>query len=268
VQRPQNRDGQDFRIAVQGERIVGLAESSLREQNGRKVRFFKLVVDPPMRRRGVGTALLSALVALDAPDARVAFQTLAASTWADGIEFLEQFEFQHIESEIGMGCASLATIAESSPPEFSIERVEGPLDYAEDVARIHNTAFASDVAFRAYTASEMAELLAEEGQELWVVRDAAQVLGYCRLEREPKQTWLEEIGVDPSRQRRRLGLALADCALRTIGIDQEHPAGLNVSSVNRPARSMYQRLGFVVRSEMRRYSASQSLLNDRLSGNS
>lgn len=255
VRRPQNRGGQDFRVVFDDECLIGLAESSLRDEGGRTVRFFKLLVEPSMRRQGIGAALLRDLLALDTPDENRSFQTLASSKWQDGVAFLEAFGFSHIESEISMGCSSLTKLARSSSADVSIERVETPLENAEDVARIHNAAFASDVAFRAYTASEMAELLAQEGQELWVIRDASRILGYCRLEREPKLTWLEEIGVDPRRRGQGLGIALAYQALQTIGIDQERPAGLNVSSINRPARSMYERLGFVVRNEMGRYSA-------------
>jgi mycothiol synthase len=243
---PQNQDGQDFRVVLHNGRLVGLAESSLRDQNGRKVRFFKLLVEPSMCRQGVGSALLRELFALNAPDDSLSFQTLAASKWTDGIAFLEELGFSRIESEINMRCSSMTTPARSPPGGVSIEQAETPPIHAEVVARIHNEALAADAAFRAYSASEMAELLAEQGQELWLIKDGSRIVGYCRLEREPKLIWLEEIGIDPSLQGQGLGTALAHHVLRTIAIDGERPAGLNVSSVNRAARSMYHRLGFVM----------------------
>ena len=208
---------------------------------------------------------MAELLTLDAPAADLSFQAVAASKWMDGIAFLEAFGFSHIESEISMSCSSLRTSAESSLTGVSIERVETPALYADVVARIHNAAFATDVAFRAYQASEMADLLAEDEQELWIIRDVSRVVGYCRFESEPKQIWLEEIAIDPSDQGKGLGTALVYHALQTIGIDRGRSAGLSVSSVNRAALAMYQQLGFVAGNEKRRYSAQQLNLNTRIS---
>lgn len=265
ISRAQNHDGRDFRVVLHNEQLVGLAESSLRDQDGKRVRFLKLLVQPPMRRQGIGTALLVELLSLDTPADDLSFQAVAASKWVDGIAFLEASGFSYIESEISMSCSSLRTNAESPSIGVSVERVETPALYGDMIARIHNAAFASDVAFRAYRASEMADLLAEEEQELWIVRDASRVVGYCRFESDPKQIWLEEIAIAPSDQGKGFGTARAHRALQTIGIDQERPAGLSVSSVNRAALAMYQQLGFAIRNEKRRYSAQQANLNARIS---
>jgi mycothiol synthase len=264
VQRPLNRGGQDFRVAVQGGQVVGLAESSLRDQSGRSIRFFKLVVEPSMRRRGIGTALLRELLVLNAIDDTLSFQTLAASDWQDGIPFLEGLGFAHIESECTMRCSALKPLAPALTDGAVVERIEVPPDAADDVTRLHNAAFASDVAFRTYSAAEMKQVLSEANQELWIIKDRSGILGYCRIEREPKLTWLEQIAIDPKHQGQGLGIALAYRALRAIGIDEERPAGLNVSSVNVKARAMYQQLGFAVRREVRRYSLSQLDLMKRI----
>ncbi|NTI41386.1 GNAT family N-acetyltransferase [Rhizobium rhizogenes] len=264
MQRPHNRGGQDFRVAVQDDQLVGLAESSLRDQGSHSVRFFKLVVDPSMRRQGIATALLRELLALNAVGDAISFQTLAASDWGDGIAFLEGLGFSHIESEITMRCSALKHLALALPNGLVIERSDHPPHVADDVARLHNVAFASDVAFRTYSVTEMKHILSEENQELWIVRVRSHVLGYCRIEREPKLTWLEQIAIDPRHQGQGLGIALAFQALQAIGIDEERPAGLNVSSVNEKACAMYQKLGFVVRREMRRYSLPQFDLIERI----
>ncbi|MFK0165870.1 GNAT family N-acetyltransferase [Rhizobium sp. NPDC090279] len=264
VQRPHNQGGQDFRVAVQDNQLIGLAESSLRDQDGRQVRFFKLVIDPSRRRQGVGTALLKELLALNAPDSAVSFQTLAASDWPDGLAFLERLGFLHIESEITMRCSSLSAQAPALSDGIVVERSATPLYLATDVARLHNAAFASDVAFRSYSVAEMEQILAEKGQVLWVVRDRYRILGYCRMECEPGLIWLEQIAIDPNHQSRGLGMALAYGALQAAGVDRGRPAGLNVSSVNGTARSMYQKLGFAIRREVRRYSLSQLDLIGRM----
>ena len=46
-------------------RLVGLAESSHRDQSDRSVRYCKLVVDPEFRRQGIGAALLTELLDID-----------------------------------------------------------------------------------------------------------------------------------------------------------------------------------------------------------
>lgn len=267
IQRPQNNGGRDFRVILHGGRLIGQAEASLRHQAGQCVRFFKLVVEPSLRRQGAGTALLREILTLDASREPVSLQTLASSDWHDGIAFLEAYGFSHIESEIGMRCSSLPALAPPVTHGFSIERCTTPSSVAEDVARLHNIAFASDASFRFYSVSEMKALLGEEGQELWIIRDASAILGYCHLEREPGSTWIEAIAIDPDRHGQGLGLALAHAALSNAGIHDNHVAALNVSSINGAARSIYRKLGFVSRRETRRYSAQHSGLNDRLSQN-
>src|SRR5712691_1915277 len=59
VELPHNQNGRDFRVAEHDGLLVGLAECSLKDQEERKVRFFKIVVDPTTRRRGVASALLA-----------------------------------------------------------------------------------------------------------------------------------------------------------------------------------------------------------------
>ena len=264
VQRPHNKGGQDFRVAVQDNQLIGLAESSLRDQDGRQVRFFKLVIDPSRRRQGVGTALLKELLALNARDSALSFQTLAASDWRDGLAFLERLGFLHIESEITMRCLSLSAQTPVLPDAVVVERIEAPWHLAAEVADLHNAAFALDVAFRSYSVGEMQQILAEEGQVLWVVRDHSRILGYCRMECEPGLIWLEQIAIDLGHQSRGLGMAPAYGALQAAGIDHGRPAGLNVSSVNGKARSMYRKLGFAIRREVRRYSVSQLDLIGRM----
>ncbi|WP_321382348.1 GNAT family N-acetyltransferase [Rhizobium sp.] len=264
IGRPHNHGGRDFRIAVRDDKIVGLAESSLRDQNGQRVRFFKLLVEPSMRCQRIGTALIAELLSLDTLADDLSFQALVANQWTDGIAFLEAFGFCHIESELSMRCSTLVRLQQTLDVGIVVEQTLTPAVYAENVARIHNTAFATDVAFRAYSSDEMAKILDEDEQELWIIRDAAAVLGYCRLEREPGQTWLEEIAIDPAYHGRGLGRLLVYQALQRMEIDREHPVCLNVSSINRSALSLYQRLGFVISNEKLRYSARQVDLKERV----
>jgi len=116
-----NRDGRDFRVALCGEKLVGRAESSLKEQSGRQVRLFKLVIEPSMRRRAISSALLEELLTLDAPDDNLTFQSLASLDWATGLAFLNASGFLHIESKLSFRCMSL------TPPNVLVNFAE----YAE-----------------------------------------------------------------------------------------------------------------------------------------
>lgn len=169
-------------------------------------------------------------------------------------------KFHPRRSQLTLRCTELRPTKLGLQAGVRIERCETPVDMAIEVARLHNAAFASDFAFRHYTGAEMAEILAEEIQELWIIRDGDAVVGYCRIEREPKFNWLEQIAIHPNQQKRGFGLALASVALQSIRIDGRSAAGLNVSSVNFAARAMYEKLGFILQRETRRYSASRTSL--------
>lgn len=264
LERPNTAGGRDFRIALLRGRVAGLAESSLRHQTSRRVRFFKLIVEPVSRRMGIGTALLRELLTLDETDASLHFQSLAAADWSDGIAFLEKLGFSHIESELRMRCVSLSAIASLPPARFSIERALKPAALAHDVTLIHNSAFEADIAFRRYTVSEMAKILAEDGQCLWIARSGSDIVGYCLLEIEPHLVWVQQLAIRPDAQRQGLGMGLAHQALLAQNVSQSRPAELNASSVNEGAVELYGKLGFAKTREIRRYGISQKQLEAAL----
>ena len=252
VRLPQNLDGGDFRVVRDGQRLVAVAESSLRSQGKHAVRFCKFVVDPAFRRRGIATVLLAELLKIDEPSGNLSFQFLASSTWTAALEFLKAFGFSQIESEIRMECSHLRRLS-GMPSAVSPERVTNPSSCATEVALIHNAAYRDDVAFRPFTAEEMARSL--EGCELWIVREGSRVVAFCCLEVGEKPVWLDSIAVAPDYQGRGLGTALAYRALQEAKVDADRPARLNVSSRNPRAISVYKRLGFSQCSERVRFSA-------------
>jgi ribosomal protein S18 acetylase RimI-like enzyme len=258
VRLPQNKSGRDFRVAEQDGHLVGLAESSLRDQGGRKVRFFKIVVDPAARRRGIAAALLAELVAIDAPGDGPSLQSLCSPSWHAGLAFLHALGFAHIESEITFRCSRLMAPSTTTPPGTSVYRVEKPEREAADLARIHNAAYRSDVAFRHYSPEEMMRAL--ESGDVWVAADGGHLVGFCQLEHESEMVWLESIAIDPTHQGRGLGSRLAHRALQAADVAPSRPAELNVSSVNRVAIKVYSRLGFEPRRERRRYAAPHDQL--------
>jgi mycothiol synthase len=253
VRLPQNANGRDFRVAEQDGDLVGLAESSLRDQGDRKARFFKIVVDPAARRRGVGSALLAELLAIDAPGDNLSLQSLCSPSWRAGSAFLDALGFAPIESELTLRCSSLMAPSTTPSTGTSIDRMANPEREAADLARIHNAAYRSDAAFRPYSAEEMMRAL--ESSDVWVATDLGHVVGFCQLEPEPDTVWLESIAIDPTRQGRGLGSLLAHRALQAAGIGPQRPAELNVSSVNAAATKVYGRLGFELARKRCRYAA-------------
>jgi ribosomal protein S18 acetylase RimI-like enzyme len=250
----QNQNGRDFRVAERDGRIVGIAESSLRDQGSRKVRFLKIVVDPAARRQGIASTLLTELLAIDESSDNLLLQSLCSPSWPSGLAFLKALGFAHIESELTLRCLRLIAPTVTTPTVLSIYQIAKPEDQAADVARIHNDAYRSDVAFRHYSPEEMVHVL-KDG-DVWLAAVGGHTVGFCHLECEPEIVWLESIAIDPTYQRRGLGRLLAYQALKAADICPARPAELNVSSVNRAAIQLYGLLGFEPNRERCRYAAS------------
>lgn len=253
---PQNRGGRDFRVAEQGGRLVGLAESSLRSQGQQRSRFLKIVVTPAARRRGIARALFDHVLAIDPADDDLAVQTLVSPDWRAGMAFVATLGFVPIESEIGMKCVEPLDPARTPDvARVGIERVQDPASRATEVARIHNAAFASDASFRRYSPEEMAQVLTDS--ELWIVLADGEVSGFCLTEPERNSLWIESAAIDPAWQGRGLGQLLVYRVLSAHGVSTRHPCWLNVSSRNAAALTVYHRLGFRPQHEARRFSATR-----------
>ena len=256
---PQNRGGRDFYVAEQSGNLVGLAESSLRDQGRHHSRFLKIVVAPAARRRRIALALFDHVLAIDGADDDLAVQTLVSPDWLAGMAFVSALGFVHLESEIGMRCVEPLEPARTlAAARFTIERVNDPTTSATEVARIHNAAFASDAAFRRYSPEEMAQVLTDS--ELWIASEDGQVSGFCLAAAERNSMWIESVAVEPPRQGRGLGQLLVHQVLSAHAVSAEHPCWLNVSSRNAVALSIYRRLGFRPQHETCRFSATRRQL--------
>jgi mycothiol synthase len=246
VARPGNQNGRDFRVAERGAMLVGLASVSHKQQDDRMVRLVRIIVDPAVRRRGIGSDLLASVLPPDAQAKTVWLQSLVRSDWDAGQRFATHFGFQAIEAEITMRAAQL--VPPTRPPHaVTFERVDDPSLHANVICDIHNAAFRSDVSFSRAEPREILERL-RGGLKLVIATAGKRVIGYACLEVEPDMTWLDGIAIDPQFQQRGVGRALAFHSLNLFA----GPAGacaLNVSSANEAAIRIYHELGFA---EMRR----------------
>jgi ribosomal protein S18 acetylase RimI-like enzyme len=255
---PQNRGGRDFRVAERNGQLVGLAESSLRDQGAHYSRLLKIVVTPEARRRRIGVALFDDVLAIDT-DTDLVMLTQASPDWPAGMAFVAAFGFVHVESKIAMKCVEPLQPARTlATARATIERVSDVTTCAAEVAHIHNAAFASDAAFRLYSPEEMAQVLTES--EVWIATEDGQISGFCLTEPEQSSMWIESAAVDPERQGRGLGQVLVYHVLTAHEVSIERPCWLNVSSRNAAALKIYRRLGFRPQHETCRFSARRGEL--------
>jgi mycothiol synthase len=256
---PQNNGCRDFRVAEHQDQVIGLAESTLKDQGDREARFFKLVVDPRFRRQGVATVLLAELLAIEGTTTDLSLQTLVSREWSSGVAFVAALGFEHLESEITMRCTHLAGLERvGRAKDATFERVGDVAGFASEIARIHNEAYESDASFRRVSAEEIR--LALDDEELWIVQAGGRVVGFCHLQAEAGLVWLESLAVEPASQGLGLGAELVLRALGSSRVSHDRPALLNVSSKNASALALYRRLGFLARHEKLRFSASRSRL--------
>lgn len=151
------------------------------------------------------------------------------------------------------------------PGEDLLRRVEvTPMTEAE-VAAYRSTAVASYAAER-QAAGESAELARRTseasfdellpggrpgpGQHLFTVRHGGERAGLVWVGRRwPAQAWVYDVEVEPSRRGHGLGAAAMVHAARWTRAEGMAWLGLNVFGPNAHARSLYERLGYVVEEE-------------------
>ena len=265
---PQFGGGRDFLVAQDGDKLVGVAESSFRDQGHRLMRNLKIVVDPAIRRRGLGMALLRAVLAQPPADGSLTLQANVWGDWTAGLGFLQRFGFVQVESEIFMRCRALRPTAEA-PAGLVIRRAAEVDPVLACVVEIHNAAYAGDAGFARVDVAGMRAALADV--QLWLAERGGEILAFAELESDDGKSWLESLAGAPAHQGRGVGAALATRAFLTDGVAVEgggegRPAGLSVSSAYPRALRLYERLGFAKGREKGKFAASREDLLARLGG--
>jgi ribosomal protein S18 acetylase RimI-like enzyme len=252
---PQNRRGRDFLLALSPEgSLAGLATSSLRAHPEGSARHFRVLVDPALRRRGLGSALLGAITRFDKGAATL--QTLCPEEWSAAAAFLTTMGFRAIDRELQMATSALSSVSLQSSGAWSISIETDIGAVAAEVAAIHNEAHCGTDAFVELDPAAMTKLLLSDGV-LWVARTTGTVVGFCHLVPGEREVWLENLAVRPTWRRRGVGAALASAALGGADIGSERVARLDVSEHNHEARRLYERLGFRREHSSTRFRASR-----------
>ena len=263
---PQFGYGREYLVATIDEaNLIGLAESSLRDQGMRRYRHLRFWVHPRHRRTGIGTGLLRAVLDQGPRERAMRLGGNIPADWDAGLAFARHFGFEMIEFESKMRCTALRPVR-NSPSDVAIAAVTkaAALALASRIAIIHDEAFADDAGFTPTTADDMRRTL--DGMDLWTASMAGEIVGYALIDPDDKGGLLETLAVVPEQRGQGIGAALAFRALDALRLGGERTADLGVSSMNPGARRIYESLGFVLRHDVGRYVATRDDLLARLNG--
>jgi mycothiol synthase len=238
-------------LATRDERVIGYL--NLAPVSGAAPPMGELVVAPDFRRRGTGTAMVTAAVDEAGADTRFwahgNLESARATAAALGFKPVREL-WQMRRSLTGLPPATM-------PAGITLRTYAGPGDDGE-LLRVNNAAFSWHPEQGGWTPDDLAERRAEpwfdaEGLFLAVDETTGRLAGFHWTKVHLDQPGLGEVyvvGVDPSAQGRGLGRALTLAGLHHLAArlsGQADPTALLYTEAdNAAAVRTYQRLGFEV----------------------
>jgi mycothiol synthase len=208
----------------------------------------EFVVDPEARGRGLGTALLEALLSRGTPDLRIwahgdhpAARALARSHGLAPVRELLQ-----LRAPVPVDPPS----ARPATPPLVIDTFRPGIDDGPWL-RLNARAFAFHPEQGSVTQSDLDELKKEawfDPADFLVLRDGRDPVGYCWLKVEDGVGEFYVVGVDPDRQGEGLGRRLMDAGFARLAARGIPTAALYVEADNVPAVNLYRSLGFATHS--------------------
>lgn len=207
----------------------------------------ELVVDPAHRGRGIGRALLDAVLAeADGSPASVwahgdhpAARALATATGLDRARELLQLRASVAEARAGLG---------SRPMPEGLALSSFTAADADDWVALNARAFASHPEQGRMTRGDLDDRAAEawfDPTALLLARDAdGRLAGFHWLKVEDGQAEVYVLGVDPDRAARGLGSALLAAGLDLLAARGHDEVDLYVEADNAPALALYRRAAF------------------------
>ncbi|QOD43388.1 mycothiol synthase [Clavibacter zhangzhiyongii] len=207
----------------------------------------ELVVDPAHRRRGIGRALLHAVlegagaspVSVWAHGDHPAARALAAATGLDRARELLQLRASVAEARAALG-------ARPMPDGLALSSFTA--DDADDWVALNARAFAGHPEQGRMTRRDLDDRAAEpwfDPSALLLARDAdGRLAGFHWLKVEDGQAEVYVLGVDPDRAARGLGSALLAAGLELLADRRHEEVDLYVEADNAPALALYRRAAF------------------------
>jgi len=221
----------------------------------------ELVVHPDARRRGIGSALMSA--AIERADRHVRFWAHGTRPWARAVATALGMKAVRELMQMRRPLTDLPDLIE--PKGVVIRTYAGPADDAE-LLRVNNTAFSWHPEQGGWTADDIVERRREvwfDPRGVFLAFDEAtgELLGFHWTKIHADSSGLGEVyvvGIDPSAQGRGLGRALTLIGVRYLANRLAGHADaavmLYVESDNGAALRTYENLGFSVASIDTAYS--------------
>jgi ribosomal protein S18 acetylase RimI-like enzyme len=256
VSSPLNENGRLFRTARLHGQLVGVASCSLRLLGPTAIKHFRIVVDPPFRRRGVGRALLAELGAIPVEASEVCLQTVVDGRWDAARAFVEFFGFQILESEVEMHCPPMTNSKLTLSP--NITQIEITPAQAGELARLHNEAYRDTASFVPMTPDSFRKSVAEDDR-FFVLRIDKRTVGYAHIVPGAKALWLESLVVSETHRGQGLGSELLCHVLGTAAVESAI-VRLQVTDANHPALGLYRKAGFLTDSISHRYRILEQVL--------
>jgi mycothiol synthase len=244
--RPTNRGGRDFRVAVAGERVVGLLTTTLvpGTRRGRRRRHFRIVVHPRWRGRGTGTALLAEVERLPLPGPRPTLQSLVPGDWSLAARFLVRRGFREVCRDVEMERPGVAVPAPQPPPGVALRPYGRPGDAAAWI-RLHAEGYRREFHFEPWTPARIRAELRMPGAVAIVAEERGRPVGVVLSNALGAEAGsIQSLLVATRARRRGIGRALLRAALAARRRDGRRRVSLGVEKGNAAARALYASEGF------------------------
>jgi len=239
LSRPSLRGGRDFRVAVEGTRVVGLLVSFPLggRARGRTRRHFRILVHPTRRRRGIGGALFRLLEAQPLSGPRPTLQTVVPGIWRAARAFYRRRGFGVVHREIEMRRADRPAPPPRVPEGYAVRPFGRPGNPTAWL-RLYREAWGRDL--QRFTLGETWAERALPGARAWLAVRGERPVGLCLVNRASGGRCVQSLAVSRAHQGLGLARALLRTGLRALRKSGRGPIHLSTGDDNPGARRLYE----------------------------
>jgi ribosomal protein S18 acetylase RimI-like enzyme len=214
-----------------------------------------ILVEPSMRRRGLGSRLLR-LVARQGGPPGYTFEANCPATWKSGCKFLEAKNFKIAHRTLYMERPSDVLSRVELATGFVIRPYEATSEDDAAWIRLHEDGYRDDYDFTPLTLKGIEAIHGRPDCRLWMLEHQSEIVGFCLAWMGRKTSLIDSIVVDPRFRSRRLGYGLLTKVLQALSDGGAESFELTVNANKKPAFRLYRKLGFETYDEERNYRRS------------